>query len=135
MRADEPGEVFGHMVRLVRRISQAGAAELQRHELSPAQFQLLALLHREPGMAQHELAEAFGVTKGNVSQLVKKLELSGLVRRVRVQSTDELALTPAGTALVERLIPDQARFLAEQLSALDSVQLAQLRDLLGKLDP
>src|SRR5437763_1327051 len=59
-----------------------GSAELMRpHGLSVAQFDVLAHVGAAPGITQRELAESLLVTKGNVCQLLDRMESSGLLTR------------------------------------------------------
>ncbi len=71
--------MFGDLLRVVHGISQDGARELRRHGLTPAQYRLLLAVGATPGCRQHELGDLLGVTKGNVSMLVSRLERDGLV--------------------------------------------------------
>ena len=126
-------KVFALMVRLVHAISQAGAGELREHDLTPAQYQLMISLRRHENPLQHELGERLGVSKGNVSQMVSRLEARGLVARVPRGAGNELRLTDEGRELVDRLLPDQQAFFRERFSSLDDSHLAQLDALLKQL--
>lgn len=127
-------ELFGHLVRFVHAVSQRGTAILGDHGLSPAQYQLLLVLSAHPGIAQYQLADRVGVTRGNVSQLVKKLEASGVIARRRDASTDELTLTDCGRDLVAALRPQQESFMALCFAALDAGELRQLKHLMAQLN-
>ncbi|WP_375387071.1 MarR family winged helix-turn-helix transcriptional regulator [uncultured Amnibacterium sp.] len=121
--------LFTAMARFLHGAGQAAAAELASFGLTPAQLQTMVRIAEHPGIAQWQLAGASGVTKGNVSQLVKKLEQAGLVERVRNQGADELAVSPAGAALLDRVVPAHGAFMERTFAALD----AQERDLLHAL--
>lgn len=126
-------QVFSEMVRLVHIVSQGGAVELRRHGLTPAQYQLMLGLRGQSNPLQQELSERLGVTKGNVSQMVSRLEARGLVVRVPRGAANELQLTDEGRTLVDRLIPDQRKFLRAQFSALTSAELSDLATMLAKV--
>lgn len=126
-------QVYARMVRFVHSVSQAGASELRRFDLTPAQYQMLVSLDRTPGAAQWQLVEEFGVTKGNVSQLVKKLESSGFIQRSRVGGSTELALTAEGRELVQRIVPAHDEFMARQFAPLSAEELRNLKLLLRRL--
>ncbi|MFE7843623.1 MarR family winged helix-turn-helix transcriptional regulator [Microbacterium sp. NPDC057407] len=126
---------YATMMRFIHAVAQAGAAELREFDLTPAQFQLLVQVRRRPGVAQWQLVETFGVTKGNVSQLVKRLEEAGLLVRTRVKGSDELSLTSEGEALLQRAMPAHDEFMDRQFAALDRDELDTLLRLLGKLAP
>ena len=127
-------EVFAGLVRVVHLISTAGAQELRSHGLTPAQYQILVLLHRRPQATQRELTEALGVTKGNVSQLLTRLQEAGLLDRLPEGAANRIALTDAGTALVRELMPAHQRFLARSFAALDADGLATLAALVSRLE-
>jgi DNA-binding MarR family transcriptional regulator len=129
-----PAEVFAGLVRVVHAISTAGAQELRSHGLTPAQYQILVLLHRQPQATQRELTEALGVTKGNVSQLLTRLQEAGLLDRRPEGAANRVVLTDAGTALVRELMPAHRRFLARSFAALDADGLATLAALVARLE-
>lgn len=126
-------QVFSTLVRLVHIVSQGGAAELRQHGLTPAQYQLMLGLRGHPNPLQHELSERLGVTKGNVSQMVSRLEARELVIRVPRGAANELQLTDDGRALVDRLVPAQREFLKDQFSALTPDELSDLAAMLDKV--
>lgn len=121
------------MVRFLHAVSQEGSAELREFDLSPAQYQLLVYIDRKPGVAQWQLVDAFGVTKGNVSQLVKRLESAGLVHRARVETTDQLTLTSSGQALVDRVVPAHEAYMERVYGHLSADELDALQRLLLRL--
>ncbi len=121
------------MLRFIHSVAQEGAAELRDFDLTPAQFQLLVQVYRRPGLAQRQLVEDFGVTKGNVSQLVKRLEQAGLLTRVRAQGSDELTVTPRGAEILGRAVPAHEAFMSAQFAALSHEDLRTLHRLLLRL--
>lgn len=125
--------LFALMTRFVRSVAVAGGAELREFGLSPAQYQVLVCLETEPGLAQRELVRRFGVTKGNISQLVKKLEDSGLVERTRAGRTAGLVLSGSGRELVGRVTPAHDDFMDRHFRALDATERRQLEALLTRL--
>ena len=128
--------MFAGLVRAVHAISLAGAQELRAHGLTPAQYQVLTLVHGRPGLLQRELTEVLGVTKGNVSQLVTRLEDAGLIDRVAEGAANRVTLTAKGRALVSELVPAHRRFLAERFAVLGADELAVLADFTARLaDP
>lgn len=126
---------FGELARAVHGIAQAGARELRGHGLTPAQYQVLVVVHARPDVQQQELSERLGVTKGNVSMLVTRLEEAGLLVRMPVGAAHQLRLTDRGGELLRRLRPDHARFMADRFAGLDDDELHVLADLIGRLDP
>lgn len=126
-------DVFRSIAKFLHRVAQEGAVELESFGMTPAQFQLLVQIRARPGISQWQLADCAGVTKGNISQLVKKVEEAGLVERVRNQGTDELSLTQAGEALLATMVPAHDTFMKRTFAALSSAELDQLRAMIVRL--
>ncbi|HEV2238197.1 MAG TPA: MarR family transcriptional regulator, partial [Ktedonobacterales bacterium] len=63
------------------KIQRAGMAHLRGRGLSPGQFDVLAQVGAHEGCSQQELADVLLVTKGNITQLLDKMEAAGLLRR------------------------------------------------------
>ncbi|MET9118896.1 MarR family transcriptional regulator [Streptomyces longwoodensis] len=127
-------ELFGQLVRAVHVISQSGARELRSEGLTPAQYKTLAMVAARPEMQQSDLSDALGVTKGNISMLVARLEADGLLSRTPSGAAYLLRLTPDGRDLVKRLRPQHARFMAACFSPLTEGELETLRGLLSRLE-
>lgn len=132
-RASVAQQLFGSLIGVVHRISQGGADALARHGLTPAQYQLLLAVDRNPGALQQTLAEQLEVTKGNISQLVTRLEAAGLVIRARDGAANQLVLSKRGRELLRTLVPEHDSYLAAQFAALDDEELHTLRSIVRKL--
>ena len=83
---------------------------------------------------QQELADSLLVTKGNVCQLLDKLEDRALISRRHEGRANRLYLTDEGRRLFERVVPAHEAMIAERFSALSEGEQAQLHELLRKLD-
>jgi DNA-binding MarR family transcriptional regulator len=94
---------------------------------------VLAKVGAANGMTQQDLADALLVTKGNISQLLGKMEHDGLIARCQEGRTNCLFLTERGRVLFAELVPQQKALLAELLIPLSSEEQPQLT-LLRKLD-
>jgi DNA-binding MarR family transcriptional regulator len=103
-------------------------------ELNTAQFDVLAQVGAARGMTQQELADALLVTKGNISQLLSKLEQAGMITRRQEGRTNCLSLTKQGQALFEVVVPQQEALIAELLTPLSDAEQRELLRLLRKLD-
>lgn len=125
--------VFGDLVRAVREIGHRGARELAGLGLSPPQFQVLSAVAAAPGCTQQRLGERLGLSKGAVSMAVTRLEGEGLLVRAPTGAAYQLDVTSDGRALVSRLRPKHAAFLADQFTVLDDEELATLAGLLRRL--
>src|SRR5260370_7633591 len=69
------------LVRAFQKVDRASTESLRCRQLSPAQLDVLAKVGSAEGISQQELADALLVTKGNVCQLLDKMEGSGLLER------------------------------------------------------
>jgi DNA-binding MarR family transcriptional regulator len=75
-------------------------------DLRPAQYAVLTVIERNPGLRQSQVSAALGIKRANLVALLDSLEKRGLAKRVPV-ATDRrsyaLHLTDDGAALMERL--------------------------------
>ena len=122
------------LARVFQKVDRASAAHLRQWNLSVAQFDVLAHVGRAEGCTQQELADRLLVTKGNVTQLLDKLEHRGLTVRCQEGRTNCLYLTPAGRQLYEEVVPAHEAFIGQRLSVLSPVEQGQLLALLRKVD-
>jgi DNA-binding MarR family transcriptional regulator len=122
------------LARVFQKIDRASAEHLRAWGLSLAQFDVLAQVGSSEGITQQELADKLLVTKGNICQLLDRLEQHGLIRRRQEGRVNHLFLTDAGTHLYQEAVPAQEAFITEQLAALAPEEQAQLLALLRKLD-
>lgn len=122
------------LARAYQKVAQAATAQLREFGLSLAQFDVLTQVGAAEGLTQQELAARLLVTKGNVSQLIDRLESAGLVVRVPQGRICRLYLTPSGRALSARVVPAHEAFIARAFSALSSEEQARLAQLLRTID-
>ncbi|MEM1115870.1 MAG: MarR family transcriptional regulator [Bacteroidota bacterium] len=122
------------LVRVAQKMGRAAEGPLTDLDLTAGQFAVLAAAGAAEGALQDDLADRLATTKGNVSQLLSKLEAKGYVRRVPDGRTKAVHLTPDGRALLEREMPAHDAFIEERLSALSAADLDHLHDLLARLD-
>ncbi|MEM6519857.1 MAG: MarR family winged helix-turn-helix transcriptional regulator [Cyanobacteria bacterium P01_D01_bin.71] len=123
------------LIRVVQKISRNAQGALTEAGLTGPQFDLLVHIQLTPGVSQKEITQRLKVTKGNVSQLIEKLEQKGLLKRNRQGRNSYLTLTNDGTYLVERMLPEHDAFIENQFSALTSDEQQQLFAILRKLTP
>lgn len=119
---------------------------LARLDLTPAQYDALTAIQDLAEDAQPmKIAEQLLVTRGNVTGLLNRLAVRGLIR-LRPHPADGRAriarLTPSGQALVERARPFARAFIEAQMEPFSRADLAMTRRLmermqrhLEKLDP
>ena len=110
------------------------ASRLRFWGLNNAQFDVLAQVGAAEGLTQQELADHLLVTKGNVAQLVVRLEGRGVIERRPQGRTNRLYLTEEGRRLFEKAVPEHEALVDEHLSALTQDEQRALHALLRKLD-
>ena len=122
------------MLRVSQKVERDLARQLRRWGLSNAQFDVLAQVGSSEGLTQQELADNLLVTKGNVAQLVARLEGRGMIERRPQGRTNRLFLAREGRKLFERVVPAHEALVAQRLSALTKEEQKVFHDLLRKLD-
>jgi DNA-binding MarR family transcriptional regulator len=122
------------LARVFQKIDTRSERFFRTHDMSTAQFDVLAQIGAARGMTQQELADALLVTKGNISQLLSKLEQTGMIRREQIGRTNCLSLTERGQALFEVVVPQQEALIADLLTPLSDAEQRELLRLLRKLD-
>ncbi len=101
-RAKASAEIMGLFIRAARKYHQLEKMPIRissKYDLYHSERHMLDTIGDNPGLNVTEFANALGVTKGAVSQVVKKLEAKGVVRRYRNAATGKevtLELTTAG---------------------------------------
>jgi DNA-binding MarR family transcriptional regulator len=121
-------------MRVYQKVDRASADHLRGWGLSVAQFDVLARVGSQAGIKQQEVADSLLVTKGNVCQLLDRMEDRGLIVRRREGRANHLFLTEAGRRLYDEAVPAQEVMVSERFSALSDEEQAQLHELLRKLD-
>ena len=122
------------LVRVFQRVDRLSTEALRTHGISSAQLDVLARVGSSEGISQQRLADALLVTKGNISQLLGKMEADGLVSRRQDGRSNCLSLTEQGRALYETVVPEQEALVAETLAPLTLDEQRELLRLLRKLD-
>jgi DNA-binding MarR family transcriptional regulator len=126
------------LMRVFQKIDGASARHFQawdpKRKLSTAQFDVLAQIGAAEGITQQELAESLFVTKGNISQLLDRMERLELVRRCQEGRANTLFLTEHGRRLFDQLVPAQEALIAGLFGSLSHDEQTQLLALLRKLD-
>jgi DNA-binding MarR family transcriptional regulator len=122
------------LARIYHKVDRASAAHLRRWGLSVAQFDVLAVVGSRPGQTQRDLAEALLVTKGNVCQVLDRMEADGLIERRRDGRANRLYLTPRGVALSAEVVPAQEALIEQLFGVLDPTAREQIVPLLRRLN-
>lgn len=122
------------LARIYHKISTVSARQFRGYDLSQAQFDVLAQIGASEGLTQQELATRLLVTKGNISQLLARMEQHGLIRRVQDGRCNGLHLTDAGRELARTVVPAHEALISELLAPLTDDEQRHLLALLRKLD-
>jgi DNA-binding MarR family transcriptional regulator len=104
--------------------------------ISPAQYSILTVIGRNPGLSQTEVADALGIKKTNLVAVIKELEKRGTVRRTAMPTDKRsfaLTLTPSGTSLLGKLHVAAQDHENRIRSAFGADQYAALMDPLHHL--
>lgn len=123
---------WNRLVRIHQRIDALSEQHFKAAGLNTAWFDVLARVGAHEGLTQGELADTLLVTKGNVSQLVAKMEAAGLLERRAEGRSQHLWLTAAGHQARRETLPRQEALLEGTLSALSADEQDQLLRLLKK---
>jgi DNA-binding MarR family transcriptional regulator len=122
------------LARVFQKVDRASTESLRWRQLSPAQVDVLAKVGSSEGISQQELANALLVTKGNVCQLLDKMEGSGLLERRPEGRVNRLFLTDQGRRVHDDVVPRHEAMLAERFSILSEGDQRELLRLLRQLD-
>src|SRR5919107_4348543 len=104
------------LARVFQKIDTRSERFFRSHGLNTAHFDVLAQVGAARGITQQELADALLVTKGNISQLLSKLEQVGLITRRQEGRTNCLSLTERGQAVFQLVVPQQEALIADLLT-------------------
>lgn len=132
-------EEFVRLMKIwVRIVSKLNEAECKKRDygtgdlLSPAEIHLLQAIGENPGKKITDLAAHVGVTKGAVSQLVKKLEARNLVVKYSAAGNEKevlLRLSGAGELAKQGHDRHHQRFIGEVERSLGHLSEEQARFL------
>lgn len=120
------------LVRIHQKLDRASEKDFESLGLNTAWFDVLARVGSREGLTQGDLAESLLVTKGNISQLIAKMEAEGLVERRADGRCQHLWLTHQGRNLRDLAVPRQEELLAASLAGLSPQEQADLVRLLRK---
>lgn len=122
------------LLRVSQKVERDLAGQLKLGGLNNAQFDVLAHVGAAEGITQQELADSLLVTKGNVAQLLDRMEKRGLIERRSQGRTNRLFLTDEGRRTFAEVVPAHEALIDERLSVLSEEEQKQLFELLRRLD-
>ena len=133
----EPAVLVRLIKHLHKRIHHDANAALKPFGLNHPQYDLLMMLYGTEGhgLSPSELARSSGEKAANITRLTNELCEKRLIERAASEDDRRklvLSLTPAGLALIERLLPSICALLDEQTEGLTARDQAELERLLKK---
>jgi MarR family transcriptional regulator for hemolysin len=124
------------LARTAHAVTQAFERAMAEAGGSASTWQVLLLVRSKEWGAQSELAKAMGVTGATLTHHLNAAERQGLVRRWREpdnRRAQRVELTPAGTAMFDRLRDVAVRHDKRLRAQLTGEETEQLADLLDRL--
>lgn len=122
------------LARVYQKLDRASIEHLRGFDLSLAQFDVLNHVGAAEGLTQQDLANSLLVTKGNVCQLLERIERAGLIERRPEGRANRIFLTPAGRQRLTEARPAQEALIERALAPLSPNEQRTLLDLLRKVD-
>jgi DNA-binding MarR family transcriptional regulator len=101
-------DLIGYVLRRAQlAVFQDFFAAFEPFDIRPAQFSVLTIIERNPGLTQSHVAEALGIKRTNFVGMLDELEKRSLAerRRARDKRSYALYLTADGAALMRKLKP------------------------------
>ncbi|HZU13771.1 MAG TPA: MarR family winged helix-turn-helix transcriptional regulator [Chloroflexota bacterium] len=122
------------LVHVFHKVERRAEEHLRAGGISMAQVDVIARVGADPGLTQQELANSLLVTKGNVCQLLDRMEAAGMIERRQDGRANHLYLTADGSRIFTEIVPCHEDLIAAQFEALTPEEQRLLLDLLRKLD-
>ncbi len=131
--------IVGRVVQLGRLLEQRVQAKLKPYGLIYTDFDLLATLRRTGGeycLTPTELRQSVLLTSGAMTAALDRLEGMGLIERVRNKSdrrSMSARLTPAGLALLDKVVQIRFDDANDMITGLSDDEAATTADVLRRL--
>lgn len=123
----------GHLIRRAQQISVSVFLETVGRDVTPIQYAILRRLQETPGMDQVTLARQVALDNSTTAETAARLEAKGwIVREMLPRRQRRLLLTPAGEALLARLVPAVHALNDRLLDSLEPEEQAEFLRLLRK---
>lgn len=130
-RRDETAlEAWTSIIGVVQLIGRRAEQDTSDLPINPPQFLVLTTIKDHGTLRQRDIASRLNTTAANVSQLVSKLEESGLVERTDSGRAKVVTLTELGRQTLAEAEPRHRAFIDKQFAALTTKQICQLNELL-----
>ena len=122
------------LLRTADTVWNASRVFFERWDLRPSQFNVLNLLHLNPGgLSQTDLSRQLIMHRSNLTGLVDRLEKRGLVARREVAADRRaysVVLTAAGARLLRDILP---RYYQEAARVWDRLSVRRAAELIADL--
>lgn len=124
------------MLRVYTQVDRRTAELVRDYDLTVAQFDVIAQVGAHEGTTQQGLADSLMVTKGNVTQLLDRLEDRGLIERRQIPGRRGkcLYLTADGWEVNRRVVPAQEAMICDAFSCVPVEDRQRLSAILSQLD-
>lgn len=122
------------LARVFQKVDRASVDLLRQWDLSVAQFDVLVQVGNSEGLTQQQLADRLLVTKGNVCQLLDRMEERGLLVRQQEGRANHLYLTAKGKELRAEALPAQEHLIESIFLELPRARQTSLLASLRRLD-
>lgn len=122
------------LARVYHKVDRATAQLLKPWGLTVAQFDVLVQVGAAEGLTQQDLAHKLLVTKGNVTQVLDRLEKDGLVERRQRGRANLLYLTTRGRSLHDEVRPMQEKMIGATFGGLPPYEQTHLLTALRRMD-
>lgn len=130
-------DLLSHLLRRAHFDAEAAFAEHYAGlDVTSRQLALLYAIHRDPGAQQAVLAGSIGLDVNTCSDLAKRIEHKGLIRRERSTADRRafaLFLTPAGEAMIAKTAPMTMPYQRAIASRLNDHERGLLLQLLRQM--
>lgn len=130
---------FGLLVETSSALLAGTGRQIEQHGLSTSEFDVLIRLGRSPGhrLRMTDLAAQAGLSASGLTRLVDRLSAARLLERQACPSDRRgsyAAITDAGLAIVERMLPGHLDLIEDQFSGvLTATELERFTRTLRKL--
>ncbi|MFA9273182.1 MarR family transcriptional regulator [Svornostia abyssi] len=137
-----PGDLLAHralesLIRAESSVRRRLSADLEREGLSATGFSVLVVLTTAGGELElRALRHRLRTSKANATEVVSTLQQRGFVTRRRPASDRRMvlvAITEAGSELVDRLFPEHTERVSAAFSVLDEDEKRSLTEICRKL--
>jgi DNA-binding MarR family transcriptional regulator len=123
----------GHLIRRAQQIAVSMFFDALGREVTPVQYAILRMLQERPGIDQVTLAREVALDTSTTADIAARLENKGwILREVLPRRQRRLVLTPAGEAVLARLVPGIQRMNGAMLGGLDAEEQEVFMRLLRK---